>query len=233
MSEQERVRNHSPAESPESSTTVPANSPFDERIFNYAIGGGILVIVLIFALVFGRNAANPEAIQNQGNARQLIDFSLLDQWGRSVCRTNLSNKYLVVNFVFASCTLGCLEVNQQMAEIQRRVAGQPDVCLVSLTVDPQSDTPPVLANFGNRFGADADRWLLLSGDQGVIYPLISQSFLGPRDPELANLIPGGWPRIDQIAIVDPKGHVRAYIEGLQRGAADKVIETLNSLRNER
>src|SRR5882757_7302788 len=101
--------------------------------------------------------------------RTLTGFSLTDRTGRTVTQVELAGKFLVVNFVFTGCSITCLDVNRRMAEIQVLTAKQPDVKLVSLTVDPRTDTPAVLAAFGNRFGADTNRWLLLTGDKAVLY----------------------------------------------------------------
>jgi len=64
-----------------------------------------------------------------------------------------------------------------MAEIQQLTATNADVRLVSLTVDPRSDTPPVLAKWGARFGADTNRWCFLTGSKTVLHGLIAKSFL--------------------------------------------------------
>ena len=98
--------------------------------------------------------------------RQLADFSLTDSTGRAVTREDMDGKILAVSFLFTGCGLTCPEVSQRMADIQRLTTNQPDVRLVSLTVDPRSDTPPVLAKWGARYGADTNRWLLLTGGQG-------------------------------------------------------------------
>ena len=97
--------------------------------------------------------------------RQLENFSLIDSTGRTVTRRDLDGKFLVVSFLFTSCSLTCPEVSRRMAEIQQLTPHSPDVQLLSLTVDPRSDTPPALARWGARFGADTNRWLLLTGNK--------------------------------------------------------------------
>jgi cytochrome oxidase Cu insertion factor (SCO1/SenC/PrrC family) len=109
--------------------------------------------------------------------RTLGDFSLTDESGRTVTRTEFDGKILVVSFLFTGCALTCPEVTKRMAEIQRLTAASADVRLVSLTVDPRSDTPPVLARWGARFGADTNRWCFLTGSKTVLHALIAKSFL--------------------------------------------------------
>ena len=77
-----------------------------------------------------------------------------------------------------------------MAQIQQLTTNQPDVRLVSLTVDPRDDTPAVLAKYGERFGADTNRWLLLTGDRTTLYGLIGASFLASGFERLVQLHAG-------------------------------------------
>lgn len=162
--------------------------------------------------------------------RELVGFSLTDRTGRTVTRADLDGKFLAVNFVFTGCSSTCLEVNRRMAEIQTLTAGQPDVKLVSLTVDPRTDTPPVLAEFGSRFGADTNRWLLLTGDKPALYELIEKSFL-PRDPnDPYNFMPGGFTHTERIAVVDNHGRLRAFFDGMKPETSQAVADTINQLR---
>lgn len=162
--------------------------------------------------------------------RELADFTLTDRTGRTVTRADLAGKFLVVNFVFTGCSITCLDVSQRMAEIQTLTARQPDVKLVSLTVDPRSDTPAVLAEFGNRFGADTNRWLLLTGDKPVLYELIEKSFI-PRDPnDPYNFMPGGFTHTERIAVVDNHGRLRAFFDGMKPATAKAVADAIDQFR---
>ncbi len=162
--------------------------------------------------------------------RELAAFTLTDRTGRTVTRAELAGKYLVVNFVFTGCSISCLDVNRRMAEIQALTAGQPDVKLVSLTVDPRSDTPAVLAEFGSRFGADTNRWLLLTGDKSALYNLIENSFI-PRNPaDPYNFMPGGFAHTERIAVVDARGRLRVFYDGMKPETSQAVVEAINQWR---
>lgn len=149
----------------------------DEKLF--------LVLVIALAVVAGIGswfAATAFSHHDQlhgilpDKERTLGEFSLTDESGRTVTRADLDGKILVVSFLFTSCSLTCPEVTKRMAEIQRLTATSADVRLVSLTVDPRSDTPPVLAKWGARFGADTNRWRLLTGEKTVLHGLIAKVF---------------------------------------------------------
>ena len=164
--------------------------------------------------------------------RQLTNFSLTDSTGRAVTRADLDGKVLAVSFLFTGCGTTCPEVSQRMAEIQRLTASQPDVRLMSLTVDPRSDTPPVLAKWGARYGADTNRWLLLTGNKATLQELIGTSFLNTDASDPFNSMPCNFSGTERIAVVDKHGRVRAYFNGLRLETPVAVLKEIENLRQE-
>ncbi len=162
--------------------------------------------------------------------RQLIDFSLTDRTGRTVTRAELDGRFLVVDFLFTSCSLTCPVVNKHMAEIQQLTTNRTDVKLVSLTVDPRSDTVEVLAEYGLKFGADTNRWLLLTGDKAQLHQLIATSFLNADLDDPFTYMPGNFSHTDRIAVVDVQGRVQAYFDGLDENVAAAVVAEIARLR---
>jgi protein SCO1/2 len=206
----------------------------EERLF--------LIIVLALAGVAGIGswfAATALSHRDQGRGlapdrpRQVVDFTLTDSTGRTVTRAGLEGKILVVSFLFTSCSLTCPEVSKRMAEIQQRTTDAPDVRLLSLTVDPRSDTPPVLAKWGARFGADTNRWLLLTGRKPVLHDLIGTSFLPVETNNPFLSMPGNFAGTDRIAVVDRHGNLRAYFDGLRLETPAAVVAEIEQLRREK
>jgi len=166
-------------------------------------------------------------------ARQLINFSLTDSTGRAVTRADLDGKILAVSFLFTGCSLTCPEVTKRMAEIQQLTAGQDDVRLVSLTVDPRTDTPPVLAKFGARYGQDTNRWFMLTGDKATLHGIIGTSFLARDAGDPFNSMPGNFTGTERIAVVDQHGRIRVYFDGLRPETAPAVAAAIAELRKDK
>ena len=214
----------------------------DQKLFlGLSLGVLLIAVVLTTVIILRQRAAAARAAEvsllaeaktREVPRRQLIDFTLTDRTGRMVTRADLEGKFLVVNFVFTGCSISCLAVNHSMAEVQKSVAGQDDIRLVSLTVDPDSDTPERLAKFAMQFGADTNRWLFLTGEKRVLYPLLEESFLVQRDQRLLGFVPGGFSHTDRIAVMDNHGSLRGLINGLQTTAPREVIGLLSKLRTE-
>ncbi len=165
--------------------------------------------------------------------RKLVDFSLTDASGRAVTRSDLDGKILVVDFLFTSCSLTCPVVNGQMERVQQQTTNQPDVKLVSITVDPRDDTPAVLQKYGNSFGADTNRWLFLTGKKTELYDLIGKSFLAQDANDPFGNMPGNFSHTERIAVMDAHGNLRGYFDGLNQNTASAVIEEIAKLRNEK
>jgi len=218
----------------------------DERLFV------IVVIVMCFILgtgfcvllfVLNYRGQQPETVDNLPSSqpafiqpdhpRELVDFTLTDSSGRSVTRTDLNGKILVVDFLFTSCSLTCPVVNAQMAQIQQMTTNQTDVKLVSITVDPRDDTTAVLQKYGARFGADTNRWLFLTGQKESLYDLIGKSFLAQDLNDPFGYMPGNFAHTERIAVMDSNGHLRGYFDGLNQNTAVAVVDEIAKLRSEK
>ncbi len=203
----------------------------DERLFFWVAG----VLTFVFGagfcfLIVAMSSREKNSGIQPDHPRRLISFALTDRTGRTVTRSELDGKFLVVDFLLTSCTLPCREVNRHMTEIQQLTTNQPDVRLVSLTVDPRTDTVPVLAKYGEIYGADTNRWLLLTGEKNVLYDLIGTSFLPQDADDPFSYMPGNFAHTDRIAVVDARGNVQAYFDGLRDDAADSVVAEIARLR---
>jgi len=112
-------------------------------------------------------------------------FSLTERSGRAVSRDDLEGKVWVANFIYTKCTETCPTQSLQVSRLQAEFAGAPDLRLVSITVDPETDTREVLIEYAGRSGADRERWLFLTGDKREIYCLakgLNLSVVDPSDP---------------------------------------------------
>jgi protein SCO1/2 len=199
------------------------------------------VIVLVLAAVAGLGCwfaatalSHHDALRGilPEQPRQLVNFALTDSAGRAVTRQDLDGKVLAVSFLFTGCGVTCPEVSGHMAKIQQLTTNEPDVRLVSLTVDPRSDTPPVLAKWGAHYGADTNRWLLLTGRKATMEQLIGTSFLASSPGDPFNSMPCNFAGTERIALVDKHGRVRIYFDGLRAEAPAAVAAEIEKLRKE-
>lgn len=113
----------------------------------------------------------------------LPDFALTDQSGRPVRRADLQGKVWVASFIFTNCPDECPLMTAELAQLQSDLTSIPDLRFVSISVDPERDTPAILSQYADRFNADPERWLFLTGDKRAIYRLAREGFrVGIVDP---------------------------------------------------
>jgi protein SCO1/2 len=103
-------------------------------------------------------------------------FSLIDQNRRRITREDLLGTIWIANFIFTSCRATCPRQTATMARLQTDLQGEADLRLVSITIDPDHDTPEVLARYAERFHADPQHWLFLTGEEKAIYSLALKGF---------------------------------------------------------
>jgi cytochrome oxidase Cu insertion factor (SCO1/SenC/PrrC family) len=105
-------------------------------------------------------------------------FTLTDQTGQSFDSRSLRGKVWMGAIFFANCPGPCFRENQAIADILRRIEA-PDFLVLSLTCDPDNDTPDVLRRYAERFEADPGRWKFLTGDMKVISEVGQKTFFLP------------------------------------------------------
>ncbi|MEL7061526.1 MAG: SCO family protein [Acidobacteriota bacterium] len=141
---------------------------------------------------------------------QLPDFALTNRDGTPVDRQRLLGEPWVADFVFTRCPGVCPLLSKTMAELAADVP--PDrVRLVSVSVDPEHDTPAVLEAYAQRYGAGPN-WLFLTGATEDVYALIREGFQLVLDP--SPRVEGAEPiqHSNRFVLVDADGRIRGYYD---------------------
>lgn len=145
------------------------------------------------------------------------DFALLDQQGRVVTAGDLRGRVALVDFIYTTCTDVCPLLTASMQQTQERLRAEGllggKAVLVSLTVDPQRDTPAVLAAYAERFGADAEAWRFLTGNPELVRRLVNDGFKIGTAPGQTGTPGRDIVHGSRIVLVDKQGRIRAYLPG--------------------
>jgi cytochrome oxidase Cu insertion factor (SCO1/SenC/PrrC family) len=160
------------------------------------------------------------------------DFSLTERSGRTVTNADLAGKVWIASFVFTRCTGPCPQVTGTVARLQDDFRDQPDVRLVTFTVDPEYDDADELKKYAEHFRADPERWLFLTGSEKQLYRLIEKSFLlGVQRNKGEDSKPGQEvAHSTRLALVDRHGHIRGYFDGRQVDDLGQPVDDLPKLR---
>jgi protein SCO1 len=149
----------------------------DYRLPLVFVAGAVWVGFFVYAKVaphFESPKVSAEKIADQsGDARpagalpilwQVPAFSYVDQSGHAVTDKDLRGHVWVSDFFFAACTSICPAMTLAMSQLQKTIAN-PGIEFISFDVDPDHDTPKVLADYAGMWHADNARWHFLSTDK--------------------------------------------------------------------
>ncbi|WP_065375051.1 SCO family protein [Ensifer adhaerens] len=128
----------------------------------------VLLLALLAAPAPAHDASHAQRLPTIGAAP---DFTLTSQDGVPVSLRDLRGKVVAVAFIFASCTDICPMLTDNMARVKDKLGSAfgPQISFVSITVDPERDTPQVLKQYAQIFAADVKGWVFLTGDPAVVH----------------------------------------------------------------
>jgi cytochrome oxidase Cu insertion factor (SCO1/SenC/PrrC family) len=160
------------------------------------------------------------------------DFAFTERSGKTVQLADLEGELWVVDFIFTRCGSTCPMLSSRMFAIQSALEPDEPVRLVSVSVDPEFDTPEVLIPYAERFKADPERWLFLTGDRSEIYAWIRGGFnLGVEEASGAQRDAGAEEIIHstRLVVVDREGRIRGYYDAVAPESVDEVVAALRTL----
>ncbi len=130
----------------------------------------------------------------------LTSFQLIDTTRHAFDSSSLQGKVWVTSFFFSTCPASCVKQNLQVATLQRKF-GPRGVQFVSITCDPETDTPGVLSAYAARFNANTRQWKFLTGKMSYITRVGVDIFQVPvaKQGHSENLI-----------LIDQQGKLRGY-----------------------
>lgn len=160
---------------------------------------------------------------------QLGEFALINQRGEAVTLASLSGRPWVMGAIFTTCSTLCPRMTAAMAEIAEQVDPE-QVRLVSISVDPDFDSPEVLSEYAQKIDAGPN-WLFLTGEQAEVTRVVQKGFLQAvarsDDP---NVNPGERVTHDsKLVAVDHLGRVRGYYESSDSDEMELLVERLEEL----
>jgi protein SCO1 len=128
---------------------------------------GTLASVLVALVVAAENMPLRQSLPKIAPAPE---FALTSQDGRQVKLADLRGKVVALTFIFTRCTDTCPVLTPMMSFVQDRLGSDfgAKIAFVSITVDPERDTPEVLKEYGEAFGANFAGWFFLTGSPSVI-----------------------------------------------------------------
>jgi protein SCO1/2 len=159
---------------------------------------------------------------------KVANIRLQNQLGDTVSLDSLKGKVILIDFFFTHCASICPILTHNMRHLQdalkvKDYTKQIDttfVKFISLTVDPDHDSPPVMKKYADRYGVNSDVWWMLTGQKKTIYDFaLNELKLGLQD---SVSVDSNFVHTDYIALLDKDRVIRGYYHGTDTAAVAKL-----------
>ena len=220
---------------------------------------GISFIILIFGIyavpkiverIQNNNIVKGERLDKISNSSKsnvgLVEigpapkFELINQEGKKIGNEDYKGKVYVLEFFFSTCPSICPKMNLSMLEIEKTFFGNPNFGIVSITIDPEKDTPAVLKAHRELLGVKSSNWNFLTGDKKYIIDLSNKGFNLYAGEN--NKVKGGFEHSGLFALIDKNGNIRCrrdaygnpilYYDGLDKKGVRDIQQDIAILLKE-
>jgi protein SCO1 len=158
------------------------------------------------------------------------NFRLLNQDSAVVTNETLRGKIYVTDFFFTSCRTICPIMKTQMFRVYESIEDDPEVLLVSHTIDPEYDTVALLRDYAERLGVTTDKWHFLTGNKDSIYYLAQTSYFATAMEDEAQ--PDGFIHSGAFLLIDKRGRIRGKYDGTKEEEVNQLLEDVKVLKKE-
>lgn len=159
-------------------------------------------------------------------------FTLVDSAGDPFGSRDLADHVYVASFFFTSCKSICPALMRAVGKLQDRYRREKvDVRLISITVDPEHDTPELLREYGRKHGVDPSRWTLLTGPPDTVREIVEHGFLTPMG-ERTEVADGIYDiaHSAKLVLVDGQGGIRGYYNPDKQGLDEVFHRSIHVLK---
>ncbi len=224
---------------------------------------GLSAIILIFGIIFvprivdrlkKHTVVENTRMSNVGNYDQIDEadfgtmveigkvpeFTFINQNNDTISNADYQEKVFVVEFFFTTCPSICPIMTTNMLKVQEAFMDETDFGIASFSIDPTYDTPQVLKEYAEGYGATHPNWNFLTGTKADIFELSNTGFKIYAAEN--NDIEGGFEHQGYFALIDKKGIIRSridgignpiiYYDGLEQEGIDMLITDIKKLLKE-
>ena len=171
------------------------------------------------------NLINPSLV---GNTEHIVpEFSFIDQNGNTVTETTVNNKIYIVDFFFTSCPSICIDLTNNLKEVQSTFINNDDVLILSHSVDPKVDNVERLQKYASINNIKDEKWFLLTGP---IEETIRMAQLGYfAIASVPNHDENSLIHTENVILIDRNRQIRGIYNGTSPLETSYLIDDINKL----
>ncbi len=208
---------------------IAMNQPTDSQVpfwktpWPWAFFIGVVLLTLIRPLLVHRPDPPPVI-------GHIEEFSLIDQNGDPFGNTDMDGSITIVNFFFTSCRSICPVLMARTQELEARFTekGFEGIRFLSISVDPERDTPEAMRSYAEQRDLPLDRWTLLTGDEDSTRHAVMKVFKTPLGAE-QEISPGVMDiaHTGKLLLIDEQRNLRGYYDSDEEGLDELYHRTLH------
>lgn len=215
---------------------------------------GILIVILavptfifVFLKLFGQNYYKLPYLMPEIDAtgqivmkgvdtvfHQIPAFDLIDQNGQPFSSAKTKGKIYVADFFFTRCGTICPKLSTNLTRVQSLFANDPNILIVSHSVDPKHDSSAVLQKYAQKYDVKSGKWFLLTGDKKAIYDLAIKGYKLPvadaseYDKNIKS-IDETFIHSEKLLLIDKEGYIRGIYDGTYSPDVERLVAEIKVL----
>lgn len=208
------------------------------RITNYELRFAFLLSAFCFLLsactekkvaplpIFGERE-----VEGTDTIYHTIDtFSFVDQDSAIITNETFKDKIYVADFFFTSCRTICPIMKTQMLRVYDSIQTDPDVLLLSHTIDPEYDTVGLLHDFAERLGVKSNKWHFVTGNKDDIYKIAQTSYFATALEDKTEA--DGFIHSGAFLLIDKESRIRGKYDGTREEDVNRLLADIGRLKQE-
>jgi len=159
-------------------------------------------------------------------------FRFVRQDSIEVTQKDIANKVVVVEYFFTTCKGICPKMNKNMQEVYEKMKSNSDFIILSHTVNPETDSIPILKHYADSLGASTKNWWFLTGSKENLYKSARESYLLDDPKNSSKNIDEQFLHTQFFSLVDKQGRVRGIYDGIKKDEVEQMLLDMQELLNE-
>ncbi|HYG20862.1 MAG TPA: SCO family protein [Ohtaekwangia sp.] len=160
----------------------------------------------------------------------IADFEFVNQDSVIVNNKTFANKIYVADFFFTSCRTICPIMKTQMLRVYDSIKSDPEVLILSHTIDPEYDTVALLRDFAERLGVKSEKWHFVTGNKDDIYKIAQTSYFATAMEDKSE--PDGFIHSGAFLLIDKEQRIRGKYDGTKEEDVNRLMGDIERLKRE-
>lgn len=159
-------------------------------------------------------------------------FSFLRQDGKMVSQSDVNRRVYIAEYFFTTCKGICPKMNKNMKSIYDKLKDQKDFMIISHTVNPETDSLPVMKRYADSLGASSNNWWFVTGTKEELYKAARESYLLDDPKNSSKSINEQFLHTQFFSLIDRQGRVRGVYDGLKKEEVAQLMLDIDELIKE-